>query len=102
MIRRPPRSTRTDTLFPYTTLFRSAAIGLCLWICVCDAARSCRPRQLGHGEFPVSGFPILSLMLAVPAVAAIACLFVGDKTARWVALGATLATFILGCILWAN
>src|SRR3546814_18426938 len=27
MIRRPPRSTRTDTLFPYTTLFRSAATG---------------------------------------------------------------------------
>src|SRR3546814_4061522 len=25
MIRRPPRSTRTDTLFPYTTLFRSPA-----------------------------------------------------------------------------
>src|SRR3546814_16505318 len=25
MIRRPPRSTRTDTLFPYTTLFRSAS-----------------------------------------------------------------------------
>src|SRR3546814_3880199 len=29
MIRRPPRSTRTDTLFPYTTLFRSAvALGI--------------------------------------------------------------------------
>src|SRR3546814_2678927 len=27
MIRRPPRSTRTDTLFPYTTLFRSALAG---------------------------------------------------------------------------
>src|SRR3546814_6572170 len=27
MIRRPPRSTRTDTLFPYTTLFRSARMG---------------------------------------------------------------------------
>src|SRR3546814_2291330 len=27
MIRRPPRSTRTDTLFPYTTRFRSAASG---------------------------------------------------------------------------
>src|SRR3546814_15595182 len=27
MIRRPPRSTRTDTLFPYTTLFRSAGMG---------------------------------------------------------------------------
>src|SRR3546814_12177622 len=25
MLRRPPRSTRTDTLFPYTTLFRSVA-----------------------------------------------------------------------------
>src|SRR3546814_6267505 len=28
MIRRPPRSTRTDTLFPYTTLFRSVARNL--------------------------------------------------------------------------
>src|SRR3546814_10131168 len=27
MIRRPPRSTRTDTLFPYTTLFRSGNVG---------------------------------------------------------------------------
>src|SRR3546814_20120980 len=33
MIRRPPRSTRTDTRFPYTTLFRSASheqIGQCI------------------------------------------------------------------------
>src|SRR3546814_4470155 len=30
MIRRPPRSTRTDTLFPYTTLFRSKN---CQWQC---------------------------------------------------------------------
>src|SRR3546814_10221579 len=28
MIRRPPRSTRTDTLFPYTTLFRSDRVDL--------------------------------------------------------------------------
>src|SRR3546814_17284110 len=28
MIRRPPRSTRTDTLFPYTTLFRSVDVAL--------------------------------------------------------------------------
>src|SRR3546814_14132451 len=36
MIRRPPRSTRTVTLFPYTTLFRSQAqrrLGLCLVRC---------------------------------------------------------------------
>src|SRR3546814_10533038 len=30
MIRRPPRSTRTDTLFPYTTLCRSIPFGQCL------------------------------------------------------------------------
>src|SRR3546814_3902033 len=29
MLRRPPRSTRTDTLFPYTTLFRSYMQGSC-------------------------------------------------------------------------
>src|SRR3546814_1839672 len=29
MIRRPPRSTLTDTLFPYTTLFRSRWVRLC-------------------------------------------------------------------------
>src|SRR3546814_4248118 len=34
MIRRPPRSTRTDTLFPYTTLFRSV---LTLFNSVADA-----------------------------------------------------------------
>src|SRR3546814_11357946 len=28
MIRRPPRSTRTDTLFPYTTLFRSSVLAV--------------------------------------------------------------------------
>src|SRR3546814_1726416 len=27
LLRRPPRSTRTDTLFPYTTLFRSSELG---------------------------------------------------------------------------
>src|SRR3546814_17133848 len=39
MIRRPPRSTRTDTLFPYTTLFRSL-----------DGVAGGRPtRCVGHG-----------------------------------------------------
>src|SRR3546814_18433162 len=32
MILRPPRSTRTDTLFPYTTLFRSVVLVLGQWI----------------------------------------------------------------------
>src|SRR3546814_2042665 len=37
MIRRPPRSTRTDTLFPYTTLFRSHRRGS---PALCDTGRS--------------------------------------------------------------
>src|SRR3546814_1019584 len=35
MIRRPPRSTRTDTLFPYTTLFRSLRGGIPLSSALC-------------------------------------------------------------------
>src|SRR3546814_2325349 len=41
MIRRPPRSTRTDTLFPYTTLFRSGHAATCtLSPRLCMAARA--------------------------------------------------------------
>src|SRR3546814_4359936 len=36
MIRRPPRSTRTDTLFPYTTLFRSPVGQIALDKAECD------------------------------------------------------------------
>src|SRR3546814_8523017 len=37
MVRQPPRSTRTDTLFPYTTLFRSKRDmpGLTMWVVGC-------------------------------------------------------------------
>jgi len=48
------------------------------------------------------GLPLLSIMLAVPALAAIVCLFSDAKAARWVALGATLVTFALGLALWAG
>src|SRR3546814_2029643 len=51
MIRRPPRSTRTDTLFPYTTLFRSRHDAGRL-----DRHRDVRPRDRGrsraHGTAP--------------------------------------------------
>src|SRR3546814_20824407 len=40
MIRRPPRSTRTDTLFPYTTLFRSLRLSLMLRCICCPEKRS--------------------------------------------------------------
>src|SRR3546814_16711391 len=39
MLRRPPRSTRTDTLFPYTTLFRAVVLALVELVLVVVAAR---------------------------------------------------------------
>ena len=50
----------------------------------------------------MEGFPILSLMLAVPALAAVACLFLSAEAARWAALGATLVDFALGVALWSG
>src|SRR3546814_13961094 len=52
MIRRPPRSTRTDTLFPYTTLFRSTSLNLF------------ERRQAGYALTPV-GEAMLASAIAV-------------------------------------
>src|SRR3546814_3370746 len=48
MIRRPPRSTRTDTLFPYTTLFRS------LWLVSKTVSDKLRAHLLSQG---IDGIP---------------------------------------------
>ncbi|MCB2015566.1 MAG: NADH-quinone oxidoreductase subunit M [Sphingobium sp.] len=48
------------------------------------------------------GFPLLSLMLAVPMAGAVACLFSGASTARMIALVATLIDLALGVVLWMN
>jgi NADH-quinone oxidoreductase subunit M len=48
------------------------------------------------------GFPILTLMLAVPTVAAVACLYVGERGARTIALAATLIDLALGILLWTT
>lgn len=50
----------------------------------------------------MNGFPILSLMLLVPFVGAIACLYAQAKTARMIALAATLINLALGVVLWAS
>ena len=50
----------------------------------------------------MNGFPILSVMLLVPAAAAVLCLFVSANGARWTALTATLVNLALGVLLWAN
>src|SRR3546814_8175473 len=47
MIRRPPSSTRTDTLFPYTTLFRSRRRGRDLGIVLARHQVSARRRRAG-------------------------------------------------------
>ena len=48
------------------------------------------------------GLPILSLMLLVPLIAALACLFVEAPAARRIALLATLIDLALGLVLWVN
>src|SRR3546814_2290057 len=48
MIRRPPRSTRTDTLFPYTTLFRSPGRVLAVPRIDEDAAAREQAMHVGH------------------------------------------------------
>lgn len=50
----------------------------------------------------IADFPILSAMLGIPLLAAAVCLFAADRIARWVALGATVLVFVLGCVLWAS
>ncbi|MEG8055979.1 NADH-quinone oxidoreductase subunit M [Sphingomonas sp. 22L2VL55-3] len=50
----------------------------------------------------MTGFPILSVLIAVPMIAAVVCLFVSANTARTLALAATLIDFVLGIMLWMN
>src|SRR3546814_15629570 len=69
MIRRPPRSTRTDTLFPYTTLFRS----LSAWIFDAGNDFRCCARRVRHralrGSHRVVVFgPVSEHLREVPAV----------------------------------
>ncbi len=46
--------------------------------------------------------PVLSIMLAIPVVAAAICLFVRAELARIIALSATLLNLLLGVVLWIN
>src|SRR3546814_4112588 len=59
MIRRPPKSTRTDTLFPYTTLFRSDFVSPGVGSAMRMQARGDPARRAGrdvrHGRVPLWG-----------------------------------------------
>jgi NADH-quinone oxidoreductase subunit M len=52
------------------------------------------------GDDAMSG--ILTLMIALPLIAALACLYVSADQARWLALAATVANLVLGIFLWVN
>src|SRR3546814_5728890 len=51
MIRRPPRSTRTSTLYPYTTLFRSSSFALRRWVGRPSFRRRFRERRFRSQPF---------------------------------------------------
>jgi len=50
----------------------------------------------------MEGLPLLSLMMLVPLLGALLCLFAGAQAARLIALAATLVTFLLGLVLWSG
>src|SRR3546814_6072888 len=80
MIRRPPRSTRTDTHFPYTTLFRSKA----------DVQRQCEMQMTAnevHCSAPICSSPASSCLpcrcsLRGPHPIFSGCLWSSSDTAR--------------------
>src|SRR3546814_4858180 len=79
MIRRPPRSTRTDTLFPYTTLFRSLEVLLFEWkprsfvpvVAAVLVAMACRPLLIGAGPMFPLAVPLPDLEPALGIAAAL-------------------------------
>ena len=50
----------------------------------------------------VTSLPLLSILIALPLIAALLCLLVKANAARWIALVATLADLALGIYLWVN
>src|SRR3546814_17993244 len=58
MIRRPPRSTRTDTLFPYTTLFRSS--GADIFVARCSTCHQDNASGVAGAVPPLDGSPFVA------------------------------------------
>src|SRR3546814_4737133 len=74
MIRRPPRSTRTDTLFPYTTLFRSRQLppGQALVAALKADALSLTAWQVGmYGAMAIAQFAIFRPLFGLRVDAAL-------------------------------
>src|SRR3546814_3996815 len=89
MIRQPPRSTLTDTLCPYTTLFRSLVItGLIIWITEYYTGTNFRPVRsiarasvAGHGTNVIQGLAISLEATALPTLVIITGIVVAYQLA---------------------
>src|SRR3546814_13029396 len=88
MIRRPPRSTRTDTLFPYTTLCRSVEI---LGVLVRSVIGVHRLAKRLRGRLPVA------IMVAIAVAARLELPGYGPELLRHLLTVLTLLTFL--CLL---
>src|SRR3546814_2769575 len=73
MIRRPPRSTRTDTLFPYATLFRSAAARRSIGAVPDDPRRPPQPRRDPVSARQACPDSACALPIAAPQAGVAAC-----------------------------
>src|SRR3546814_20502220 len=84
MIRRPPRSTRTDTLFPYTTLFRSISVGA---------------TETQKGDYPTLEQAVAALPVIAPddEVYVTICLLPGDHDLDEPVVVSRRRVRILGC-----
>src|SRR3546814_16951731 len=109
MIRRPPRSTRTDTLFPYTTLFRSQAPEAVYPAATEDALavykellKTYRPQDIGVYGTSAGGMLTAQLIArlgkeGVPTTAVIAIMASGEGPR-----GAADSSYLLTGLTWAE
>src|SRR3546814_5299186 len=99
MIRRPSRSTRTDTLFPYPTLFRSLMLVMLLASLDQTIVSTALPtivgefRVLAHLSWIVTAY-MLATTIATPLYGKL-----GDLFGRKIALQGAIALFLIGSVL---
>src|SRR3546814_4852187 len=94
MIRRPPRSTRTDTLFPYTTLFRSGiarALAAKPGLILCDEPTSALDPLVAAG--------ILKLLMRLQAETQVSYLFITHNLATVRAIADSIAVMYSGRVV---
>src|SRR3546814_17242504 len=100
MIRRPPRSTRTDTLFPYTTLFRSVPLARIASLLVALGARALAALA-GWADADSNALALLLLPL-VWGMLAFVLLMLPSRRAQfvWLALPAAASLGLIWGLIW--